>query len=165
MRYLLILMFATVTSFSAAQDDAKKKPAPETARFGFNVDEVLYPQKTPAETMKSIVTAIDRKRVDYMLAQITDPGYVDYWVDQYKQDIAQGKDEGRRLLAFEKLTRETVLYYQNDPLIVKELRVFAREAKWADEGDVTIGTVQSIPARKVFLKKIGERWFLENRQQ
>jgi hypothetical protein len=165
MRYLVILAFAAIASFSEAQDDAKKKPTPETARFGFNVDEVLYPQKTPPETMKSIVTAIDRKRVDYLLAQIVDPVHVDYWVDQYKQDISLGKEEGRRLLAFEKLARETILYYQNDPLIVKDLRVFAKEAKWSDEGDVAVGTVDTIPARKVFLKKIGDRWFLENRQQ
>jgi hypothetical protein len=165
MRYLVILAFAVSASISDAQDDAKKKFVPEPSRFGFFVDDVLYPQKTPPEAMKSIVTAIDRKRVDYLLAQITDPTYVDYWVEQYKQDLPLGKEEGRRLVAFEKLTRETNLYYQNDPLIVRDLRVFAREAKWSDEGEVAVGTVDSIPARKIFLRKIGERWYLENRQQ
>ena len=70
-----------------------------------------------------------------------------------------------QLLAFDRLLRETNQFFQNDPLIVKDLRVFAKEAKWAEEGETAIGTVETIPARKVFLKKIGERWFLENRQQ
>jgi len=152
-----------LAAVSTAQDDVKKKPA--EPRFGFSVDDDLYPQKTPAETMKAIVTAYDRRRVDYLLAQLIDPAYVDYWVNQYKQEFTAGKDEGRRLLAFERLTRETNLYYQNDPLIVKDLRVFAKDAKWTDEGDTAVGAVESIPARKVFMKKIGERWFLENRQQ
>ena len=28
-----------------------------------------------------------------------------------------------------------------------------------------IGVVETIPARKVYLKRIGERWFMENKQQ
>jgi hypothetical protein len=160
----LVSIFAIVilmVGLAPAQDDAKKA----SRRFGFDVDEVIYPQKMPAEAMKSIVTAIDRKRVDYLLAQLADPAWVDYWVDQYKQEFTLGKEEGRRLLAFERLTKETNLYHQNDPLIVKDLRVFAKDAKWAEEGETAIGTVETIPARKVYLKKVGDRWFLENRQQ
>jgi len=160
-----VMVFAIVLAYgpTRAQDDAKKKPS--EGRFGYKVDEELYPQKAPAEAMKAIVTAIDRKRVDYLLAQLADPAYVDYWIDQYKKEVALGADEGKRLIAFNRLTRETTQYFQNDPLIVKDLRVFAREAKWSDEGDTAIGVVETIPARKVYLKKIGERWFLENRQQ
>ena len=160
-----IVAIIVMAGFSTAQDDVKKKP-PEPPRFGFLLDEELYAQRMPAEAMRAVVTAIDRRRVDYMLAHLTDPVYVDSWVNQYKKDFALGTDDGRRLLAFERLARETNLYYQNDPLIVKDLRVFAREAKWTEEGDTAVGVVEkTIPARKVFMKKIGERWFLENRQQ
>ena len=100
-----------------------------------------------------------------MLAHIADPAYVEYWVENYKREFSVGKDEGRRLLAFDRLTHETNQYLQNDPLIVKELRTFAKEAKWTDEGESAVGTVEKIPARKVFCKKIGDRWFLENKQQ
>lgn len=160
---VIVLTIILANCPSRAQDDAKKKPA--EGRFGYKVDEELYPQKSPAEAMKAIVTAMDRKRIDYLLAQLADPAYVDYWVDQYKKDVALGADEGKSLIAFNRLTRETTQYFQSDPLIVKELRVFAREAKWTDEGDTAIGVVDTISARKVYLKKIGERWFLENRQQ
>jgi len=159
---LTLLALVWLCAVSTAQDDPKKKVP---LRFGFDVDEVTYPQQNPKDAMKSIVTAIDRKRVDYLIARIADPAYVDYWIDQYQRDIAQGKDEGKRLLAFDRLVRETNLYFQNDPLIVKELRIFVKEGKWTEEGDTAIGVAEKIPARKVFLKKIGERWFLENRQQ
>jgi len=158
-----LLALVLLCAVSAAQDEVKKK-GPER-RFGFDVDEVTYPQKAPAEAMKSIIVALDRKRVDYLLAQLADPIYVDYWVERYKKDFTLGKEDGKRLLAFDRLTRETNLYFENDPLLVKELRTFSREAKWAEEGESAVGTVEKIPARKVFLKKIGERWFFENRQQ
>jgi hypothetical protein len=148
--------------FSYAQDGAKKKELP---RFAFDVDEVTFPQKTPAEAMNSIVKAIDRRKLDYLLAQMADPLYVDYWVDQYRRDIKQGSDEGKRLLAFERLVRETSTYYQNDPLIIKELRIFAKDAKWDEKDDLAIGSVETVPARKVYLRKFGDRWFLENKQQ
>ena len=150
-------------SVSVAQDELKPKKAAQ--RFGFDADDITYPQKTPKDAMASISLALDRKRVDYMLAQLADPVYVEYWVDRYKTVFTLGKEEGRRLLAFDRLARETAQYYQNDPLIQKDLRVFAKQAEWKEEGEGAVGTVETIPARKVFLRKIGERWFLENRQQ
>jgi hypothetical protein len=150
-------------AFAAGQDEVKPKKAPP--RFGFDADGVTYAQKTPKETVTSIITALDRKRIDYLLAQLADPAYVDYWIDRYKVDFTLGKEEGRRLLAFDRLVGETGQYFQNDPLILKDLRVFARQAEWKEEDNTAVGTVDTIPARKVFLKKIGDRWFLENRQQ
>ncbi len=157
-----VLMLSLLGFFSYAQDGAKKKEPP---RFGFDVDETTFPQKTPAEAMTSIAKAIDRNKVDYLLAHMADPLYVDYWVNQYKKDFTQGKDEGKRLLAFDRLVRETSTYFQNDPLIVRDLRVFAKDAKWEEKDDLAIGTVESVPARKVYLRKFGERWILENKQQ
>ena len=159
---VMLLAFVALCAVSIAQDEPKKK---SPRRFGLEVDEETFPQQTPDKAMKSIAKALDRKKVDYLLAHIADPNYVDYWVDRYKVDFPQGKEESRRLLAFDRLVRETTLYYQNDPLILKDLRIFAKEAKWAEEGGLATGTVETIPARKVFLRKIGDRWFLENKQQ
>jgi len=147
---------------AVAQDAAKQKPP---RRFGFEVDETTYPQKSPAEAMKSIAILLDRGRVDYLLAHLSDPSYVDHWVERYKANFPQGKADARHLLAFDRLVRETTKYFDNDPLIVKDLRMFAKEAKWSEEGNVATGSVDTIPARKVFLRKIGERWFLENKQE
>ena len=159
---VMLLAFVALCAVSIGQDEPKKK-APR--RFGYEVDEESYSQQTPEKAMKSIAAALDKKKVDYLLAHIANPEFVDLWVDAYKGDFPKGKEEGKRLLAFDRLVRETNLYYQNDPLIIKDLRIFAKEAKWAEEGETATGTVETIPARKVFLRKIGDRWFLENKQQ
>ena len=126
---------------------------------------MTFPQKTPAEAMASIVKAIDRQKIDYLLAHMADPLHVEYWVEQYKKDVNKGKDEGKRLLAFDRLVAETSTYYQNDPLIVRDLRIFARDAKWEEREDLAIGSSEKVPARKIYLRKFGDRWFLENKQQ
>ncbi|MBM3993538.1 MAG: hypothetical protein FJ303_05220 [Planctomycetes bacterium] len=168
-RALGVFAFALLLALSPAHGDAKKK---SERRFGFDVDQETYPQGSPEATIKSIVKALNGGRVDYLLAHMADPAFVDYWVDRYQRDFTQGKEEGKRLLAFDRLVRETMMYFENDPLLVKDLRTFAKEAKWSEEGDVAVGVVEANPdrkidpiARKVFLKKIGERWFLENKQQ
>jgi hypothetical protein len=158
-RCAAVLALVVLGTASPAQD---KKAA---SRYGFDVNETTYPQKTPADAMNSIARAIERKKVDYLLAQMADPAYVDYWVERYKGDFTQAKEEGKRLLAFDRLVRETTDYFLNDPLIVRDLRIFAKDAKWEEKDDIAVGTVESIPARKVFLKKVGDRWFLENKQQ
>ena len=155
-----LLVLGLICVGPAAQEE-KKSPR----RFGFDVDETTFPQRTPTDAMKSIATALDRRKIDYLLAHLVDPLHVDFWVDRYKESFTQGSEDGKRLLAFDRLVRERTEYLQNDPLIARDLRIFAREAKWEETGELAIGTTEKIPARKVFLRKMGERWFLDNKQQ
>ena len=51
-------------------------PAQETnaaTRFGVASDFSSYPQATPKEALSSVLKAIDNKRIDYLLAQLSDP--------------------------------------------------------------------------------------------
>lgn len=153
----LILLCLT----SAAQDEKNKAPP---RRFGFDVDETTFPQSKPEDAMKSIATALDRKKVDYLLAHLVDPLHVDYWVDRYKEGFTQGSENARKLLAFDRLVKERTEYLQNDPLIHRDLKIFSRDAKWDVNDDLAIGTNEKVPARKVFLRKMGDRWFLDNKQ-
>jgi hypothetical protein len=157
----ILLLPLLAVLHAPAQDD---KPA-DGVRYGFDYNQSLYPQKTPAEAIASIVKAIDNKRVDYMLAQIAEPKFVDDQVAQYKALITAGKDEARTFRAFDRLVKETVEYFLSDPVLVKELRQFAKDAKWDVDGDVATGTAKGVAARKVFFKQMGGRWFMENRQQ
>ncbi len=157
-----LLVLGLICVGPAAQEEKKKQPP---RRFGFDIDETTFPQQTPGDAMKSISRALDRKKVDYLLAQMVDPLHVDFWVDRYKESFTQGSEEGKRLLAFDRLVRERTEYLQNDPLIARDLRIFAQEAKWDETGELAIGTTEKIPTRKVFLRKMGERWFLDNKQQ
>jgi len=145
-----------------AQDDP---PAGKLAkRYGFEVN-LFFSQKTPQEALQSVVKALENKRVDYLLAQIADPLYVDTIIDDYKLFFAKGKDQGKSLLAFDRLVREVTSYYQDDPQLLQELRRFVKEAEWEAMEDKASASVKALPGRKVFMRKLENRWFLENRQQ
>jgi hypothetical protein len=145
----------------AAAQDEEKKVAP---RFGFAYNAELYPQKKPDEALKSIVKAIDAKRIDYLLAQLADPKFVDAQIAEFKATIKMGDPEQRAFAAFQKLVEVTNDYFQADPALIKELRLFAQGGKFEIEDTLATGTLKGSP-RKVFMRQIGERWFLENRQQ
>lgn len=164
MRYSLFLLLLLALPLVAAQDEEKKTPQ-EPPRYGFEYNPVLYPQKTPKDAMASVIKAIDNKRVDYMLAQLAEPTFVDRQVDDFKPQFPNARDDAQKFLAFDKLVAETVHYFDSDPILVKQLRKFAHDAEWDVNEDAATGTVKDLPARKVFMKKIGERWFMENKQQ
>jgi len=157
MAVISLFAFATVAS---SQDDDKKVPP----RFGFAYNAELYPQKKPQEALKSVIRAIDGKRVDYLLAQLADPKFVDAQVANYQASIGKADPEVRTLAAFGRFVEDTIGYFQSDPVIVKELRLFARDGQWEVDDMLATATLKGSP-RKVFFKQIGDRWYLENRQQ
>jgi hypothetical protein len=135
----------------------------EGARYGFDVLESKYPQKTPENTLASVIKAIETKKFEYLMAQLADPAYVDKKVEEYK-NLFTGKEESRTLLAFERLAKETAKYFQDDPLLVKDLKRFAKDGIWKMEGAKAMCTTKALPGRQVFMRKIQNRWFLENKQ-
>jgi hypothetical protein len=80
-----------------AQVDAKKppldakKPPPKDAkpvlkfqeRYGYQADVKTYSQKTPKDTLESIIKAVINQRMDYLMAHLADPAYVDGKVASY----------------------------------------------------------------------------------
>src|SRR5207253_2116312 len=116
--------------------------------------------------LASIVKAIQNKRVDYLLAHLADPEFVDKRVAENKAMLV-GSEEAKIILAFDRLVKETAEHFQEDPLLVKELLKFARADKeaWEVDEEKASAKLKELPGRQVFLKKIGERWFLENRQK
>lgn len=140
-----------------AQGDAGK-------RFGLDPALDRYSQKTPQDTLKSIVSAIDNKKVDYLIAHLADPAWVDRQIKEYSAGIAKGGDEAKAFIAFDRLVKETNEYFLSDPSILKELRQFAKEAAWEMMDNTAVGTVKGIEGRKVYLRKQDMRWYLENKQ-
>jgi hypothetical protein len=113
--------------------------------------------------MQSIVRALDAGRIDYLVAHLADPQFIDPRIEEYKA-FYKGGDAGRVVLAFERLVRETGLHFREDPVLIKELRQFSKDTNWEMKDDEAVGTIKGSP-RRVYLKKIENRWFLENRQQ
>jgi hypothetical protein len=163
---LLWAFLVLVLSAPAASAQIEEKPVPkDVLRYGFDYVPTLYSQNAPKEALASILKAIDDRRVDYLLAQLADPKYVDAQVAEYRAQFPQGKPEGQTFLAFDRLVQDTTQYYLRDPVLVRELRMFSRDGTWDVADDVATGVHKDVPARKMFLRRIGERWFLENRQQ
>lgn len=161
---LALLLLALPAVAPSAQDEEKKAPPKDLPRYGFGYLPTLYPQKTPKELCTSIVKAIDAQRVDYMLAQLADPQFVDARVAEYMPSFAKSAPDAQTLLAFDRLVQETVQYYLTDPALVRQLRLFARDAVWEEADDVATGVHKDVPARKMVLRRIGDRWFMENKQ-
>ena len=70
-----------------------------------------------------------------------------------------------RLRAFNQLTGDVKAKLIDDPEVLKDLRRFARSGSFPEGGGDTAKVgLPDVKDRAVFLKKIGDRWYMENRQ-
>lgn len=161
---IAILTMAATACIASAQDEAGP-PDPLAVRYEVQANALTYPQKSPEEAIKSIVRALEKKRMEYLVAHLADPKLVDARIAEYRQAVATASDEARTLLAFERLQRETQEHLSADPQLLRELRLFAREAEWQVTDNEAVGVCKDVPEHKVFMRRIGARWFLQNRQQ
>src|SRR6218665_2407593 len=98
MRYALTFLFL------AGMASAQVKIPP---RFGIDADPDKYTQKTAQDALRSVLKGIEGKRVDYVLAHLAEPGFVDERVKQ-----AGGK--------FEVMVRETTEKLDADPEMIRD---------------------------------------------
>jgi hypothetical protein len=112
-----------------------------------------YSQATPQEALASFIKAIDDKRIPYLLAQLTDPDFVDKRV----KEVYGGR--------FDELVREVRTKLADNPNTTKELQRFLKEGEW-ETGETTASVkLKDVKDRQAFLRKVGNRWYLENRQK
>lgn len=143
MKQLAIVLWIALTGLSSAQE----KIAP---RFGIDADLDRYPQKTAQDALRSVLAAIEGKRVDYLLAHLADPAFVDQRVKQ-----VGGK--------FEAMVQETAKKLEADPEAIRQLRRFLTDGEWKEEGDTMTASTKDVAGKKVYFKKLGNRWMFENR--
>jgi hypothetical protein len=118
------------------------------ARYGQAADLAAYPQKTPKEALSSVLKAIDAKKIEYLVAQLADPDFVDERVKR----VYGGK--------FEEQVEDTRA--RLDPSTVKLLKRFLIEGKWAEGKTTTVIRLEDEPKRVVHLSLKGDRWFLDH---
>jgi hypothetical protein len=148
MRVGLVVCFSLVlVAGSAAQDTGTSK----RYQIAANLD--TYPQATPKETLASVLAAIENQRVDYLLAQLAEPDFVDKRVEQ----VYGGN--------FDELVKETTTKLTDSPGMAKELQRFLKEGEWESGDGTATAKLKDIKDRQVYMKKIGQRWYLENRQK
>src|ERR1700687_2222202 len=105
MRWLCLGLVLFLAGSTGAQGQNKL-----TKRYSFDVNLDLYPQKTPQEALLSLARAVDNKRVDYLLAHLADPRFVDDAVAANIKTIPQGSEQAKLFLAFDRLVSETTHY-------------------------------------------------------
>jgi hypothetical protein len=148
MRLAVALLVALIClTVAPAQAPPKLDP-----RYDLDYDSFNYPQGTPEKAMASVVKAIQDKRVNYLLAHLTDPAFV----DQRVQDVHRGK--------FAELVKEVSHKLVNDPDSIKLLERFAKEGQF-ETGDTTASARLKDTNDKVFFRRIELRWFFQNQKK
>ena len=121
--------------------------AVEPARFGVEINLKSFPQATPKEALASALKVVDLKRVDYLMAHLTDPDWVDRRVELYQGGFAE-------------LVREATA--KLDAPAVKQLRRFLDEGDFETLDTGAVVRHKKVPDRIVRFRKVGDRWFLRN---
>ena len=97
--------------------------------------------------------AIEKQRIDYLLAHLADPDFVDERV----KNVYGGN--------FDELVGETTVKLKDNPNEVKLLERFLKEGEWEEKKDTAVARLKDVKDRQVFMKKIGKNWYLENKQR
>jgi hypothetical protein len=150
MQRVLMVSIALVWVVGVSAQAPKEAPP---RRYGIEANLRDYPQETPKETLASVLQAIERGRINYLLAHLADPAFVDKRVKE-----VYGGD-------FEELVRETTGKLADNPAAVKELQRFLKEGEWEAAETSASVKLKDVKDRQVFFRKVGPRWYLENRQK
>ena len=119
-----------------------------SVRYGIAANLKSFPQATPKQALASVLKAIDLKRIDYLLAQLSDP----QWVDERVKACEGG---------FAQLAREATA--RLDPPTVKKLGRFLKEGEFETTDGTAVVRLKDVKDRIVRLRKIDGRWYLESR--
>ncbi len=117
------------------------------SRHGVASDFKSFPQTTPKEALGSILKAAEMKRLDYLLAQLSDPEDIDARVEVlaggFKEVV---KEAGDKL----------------DAPSLKKLKRFLQEGEIETLENRAVVRLKDVPNRVVRLRKIEQRWYLQN---
>ena len=71
----------------------------ESGRFGIPLDEASFPQNSPENLRKSLLNALNSDKIEYMLAHLADPSFIDKNVREvHEGDFAKQVAETREKL-------------------------------------------------------------------
>jgi hypothetical protein len=148
MRWAIILLAGLIIHAGAFA----QQPPVLNPRYSQEFDTDGFPQTTPRDTLESVLKAIERKKVDYLLAHLADPVFVDARV----AEVHKG--------SFPAMVQETTTKLRDDPEGVALLRRFLNDGAFESqemEGHATLKGSKE----KLFFKRYETRWFLENRRK
>jgi hypothetical protein len=150
MRRALTIALGLVVVVTATAQDKKAETPP--ARYGVTADLQTYPQVSAKQALASVAKALERKRVEYVLAHLANPDYVDETVQRL----------GGR---FDELVREVATHLADNP---KETQGFVRilkEGTVEETGTSAKATHKDVPGRQITLIQRDGRWFMNNENE
>lgn len=180
-----------------AASTAAQTGAPPT-RFDIPANADAFPQNTPQAALKSVVSAIEKGKVDYLTAHLIEPSFIDARIADRAAQLEPAADKTLRAVrqsqlndpniprsrrlpddparfaqavaaeakrqAFLAVVADIRTNLTENPDKLLDLRKFLRTGTAAEAGDAVSFTLPEVKDRQVYLKKIGTRWFVEDRQ-
>jgi hypothetical protein len=143
------MMWAIAPLFFALAPWGQDAPA---KRYEIAADLKAYPQTTAKETLASVLKASEAKRVDYVLAQLADPEWVDHRVQTNGGSFAA-------------LVEECTAKLAGDPATAKRLRKYLDDGQWETVGAAASAHLKDVDDQALYFRNIGRRWYLENRKK
>lgn len=166
--WIAALVIATVAGSLCAQP----APAPPP-RYTIPSEIDIYPQDSPKQALASMAKAFDRKRVEYLLAHLVEPAFVDAKFPQYyRAKYGKLPEDDRELPPAQqaeriKATLETFVAEVNEHLAAhpkQALRLsrLLREGAVEEQGTGAKVTLKDAPESVLTLRQIDGRWFMIN---
>ena len=149
MRVVLTVLAGVACAAAAVAAGDAKEPAP-AKRYGVEADLKAYPQATPKEALASVVKAVEGRRIDYLVAQLSDPDFVDRRVKETGGD-------------FDGLVKEATAKLVDDPGPARQLQRLLKDGDWDVKDERASVHVKDAGSRWCYFRKSDGRWFLENR--
>jgi hypothetical protein len=148
MRMALVMIVGLATAVGLT--GAEKAGVKDGPRYGVALDLAAYPQGKPQETLASVLKAVENKRLDYVVAQLSDPAFIDARVKTFGGRFADQVEDTRARL---------------DPATVKLLQRFLKDGEWRVADKEAMVVLKDMKDRFLFLEKNGDRWFLLHRSK
>src|ERR1051326_8829805 len=119
---------------------AQKKPEPPP-HFGVVAETEFNPQDSPKQTLASIAKALERKRMDYLLAHLVDPAFTDpvfarYYRQRYGKNPAEESDVKKEEIAERTRTALADFVAEVNDHMASEPKQTIRFQRLLKEGDV-----------------------------
>lgn len=150
MKNMMIVLFMMV-NLATIQNHIQAQAVKESGRYGIAVDEATFPQNSPENLRKSLLKALESDKIDYMLAHLAHPAFIEKNV----REVHEGD--------FSKQVSETKEKLKNG--LKTPLETLLKTGKL--ESSEKAGTIKD-PGLKDFvihMKLENNKWYMENNKK
>jgi hypothetical protein len=150
MKNMMIVLFMMV-NLATIQNHIQAQAVKESGRYGIAVDEATFPQNSPENLRKSLLKALESDKIDYMLAHLAHPAFIEKNV----REVHEGD--------FSKQVSETKEKLKNGLKTPLETLLKTGKLEYSEKA----GTIKD-PGLKDFvihMKLENNKWYMENNKK